>query len=215
MEVYLDRSEGPITSPIHRDGGVLNGDTKPATTGASSVGIAVNDSVPRSSTPPHPGRRDQRVLSAAVQQRSTRDDHRPRERRIGEKTSSSPGRERSRPGEATDRGMSSVERDAAHFKMVAARFRALMERRERRLEEAMSDSQTRTYLEAMFPGIRDGDYQTLLAGVRGMEEDDFQALLSGARKRRQEVRTDLISEAHGVAWVNSFGAARQRGSLYP
>lgn len=82
---------------------------------------------------------------------------------------------------------SSVEKDAAHFKMVAARFRALMERRERRLEEAMSDPQTRTDLEAMFPGIKEGDYQTLLAGVRGMEEDDFQALLAAARKRRREV----------------------------
>lgn len=71
--------------------------------------------------------------------------------------------------------------------MVAARFRALMERRERRLEEAMSDPQTRTDLEAMFPGVLDGDYQTLLAGVRGMEEDDFQELLNTARKRRREV----------------------------
>lgn len=81
----------------------------------------------------------------------------------------------------------SVEKDAHHFKMVAARFRALMERRERRLEEAMSDPQTRTDLEAMFPGVLDGDYQTLLAGVRGMEEDEFQDLLKTARKRRREV----------------------------
>lgn len=90
---------------------------------------------------------------------------------------------------------SSAERDAEHFKMVATRFRALMERRERRLEEAMSDPQTRSDLEAMFPGMKQGDYQTLLAGVRGMEEDDFQALLAGARKRRQEVS------------VGSFGAS--------
>lgn len=79
-------------------------------------------------------------------------------------------------------------KDAEHFKMVAARFRALMDRRERRLEEAMSDPQTRTDLEAMFPAVLDGDYQTLLAGVRGMEEEDFQNLLSAARKRRREVR---------------------------
>lgn len=91
------------------------------------------------------------------------------------------------PAEEVDIPTSSVEKDAAHFKMVAARFRALMERRERRLEEAMSDPQTRTDLEAMFPGIKEGDYQTLLAGVRGMEEDDFQALLTAARKRRREV----------------------------
>lgn len=84
--------------------------------------------------------------------------------------------------------LSGAERDAAHFKMVAERFRALMERRERRLEEAMSDPQTRTDLEAMFPGMKQGDYQTLLAGVRGMEEEDFQMLLAGARRRRQEVR---------------------------
>lgn len=87
-----------------------------------------------------------------------------------------------------DTSINSVEKDAAHFKMVAARFRALMERRERRLEEAMSDPQTRTDLEGMFPGVREGDYQTLLAGVRGMEEEDFQALLAAARKRRREVR---------------------------
>lgn len=90
--------------------------------------------------------------------------------------------------EAMDRSLGSAERDTAHFKMVAMRFRALMERRERRLEEAMSDPQTRTDLEAMFPGIKDGDYQTLLAGVRGMEEEDFQLLLAGARKRRRQVR---------------------------
>lgn len=83
--------------------------------------------------------------------------------------------------------LTGVEKDAAHVKMVAARFRALMDRRERRLEEAMSDPQTRTDLEAMFPGIKEGDYQTLLEGVRGMEEEDFQALLAGARKRRREV----------------------------
>lgn len=87
--------------------------------------------------------------------------------------------------------LSGAQRDAAHFKMVADRFRALMERRERRLEEAMSDPQTRTDLEAMFPGMKQGDYQTLLAGVRGMEEEDFQDLLAGARKRRQEVRRCL------------------------
>ncbi|CAM9129665.1 unnamed protein product, partial [Scytosiphon promiscuus] len=88
----------------------------------------------------------------------------------------------------------SVEKDAAHFKMVAARFRALMERRERRLEEAMSDPQTRTDLEAMFPGVLDGDYQTLLAGVRGMEEDDFQNLLNTARKRRREQQDEAGAE---------------------
>lgn len=104
-----------------------------------------------------------------------------------------------------------AEKDAAHFKMVAARFRALMERRERRLEEAMSDPQTRTDLEAMFPGIKEGDYQTLLAGVRGMEEEDFQALLAGARKRRREVRA---GSALGFLWFlrcfASFCCARAR-----
>lgn len=102
------------------------------------------------------------------------------------------------PVDEMDLPTSSVEKDAAHFKMVAARFRALMERRERRLEEAMSDPQTRTDLEAMFPGIKDGDYQTLLAGVRGMEEDDFQALLAAARKRRREVR----ARVGGEGWVS-------------
>lgn len=81
-----------------------------------------------------------------------------------------------------------VERGAEHFKMVAARFRALMERRERRLEEAMSNPDTRRDLEVMFPGVKDGDYQTLLACVRGMgEEEDIQNLLDAARKRRREV----------------------------
>lgn len=85
----------------------------------------------------------------------------------------------------------SFERDAAaQFKMVAERFRALMERRERRLEEALSDPETRADLEAMFPMMKYGDYQTMLAGVRGMEEGDFQTLLDGARKRRREVRRD-------------------------
>eukprot|EP00903_Cladosiphon_okamuranus_P008628 g8274.t1 len=79
-----------------------------------------------------------------------------------------------------------VEKDAAHFKMVADRFRALMERRERKLEEAMSDPQTRRDLEVMFPGVITGDYSTLLAGVRGMEEEEFQDLLDAARKRRRE-----------------------------
>ncbi|CAN0513617.1 unnamed protein product [Ectocarpus sp. 12 AP-2014] len=79
---------------------------------------------------------------------------------------------------------------AEHLKKAAARFRALMERRERRLEEAMSDPQTRTDLEAMFPG--DDDYHTtLLAGVRGMEEGEFQELLSTARKRRRGVSKRL------------------------
>lgn len=102
------------------------------------------------------------------------------------------------PVDVMDLPTGSVEKDAAHFKMVAARFRALMERRERRLEEAMSDPQTRTDLEAMFPGIKEGDYQTLLAGVRGMEEDDFQALLAAARKRRREVR----ARVEGEGWVS-------------
>lgn len=88
--------------------------------------------------------------------------------------------QRTPPGEG-------VEKDAAHFKMVADRFRALMERRERKLEEAMSDPQTRRDLEVMFPGVITGDYVTLLAGVRGMEEEDFQDLLDAARKRRREV----------------------------
>lgn len=85
-----------------------------------------------------------------------------------------------------------VEKDAAHFKMVADRFRALMERRERKLEEAMSDPQTRRDLEVMFPGVITGDYVTLLAGVRGMEEEDFQDLLDAARKRRREVKRPLL-----------------------
>lgn len=105
-----------------------------------------------------------------------------------------------------DRSVSSLEEDAAHFKMVADRFRALMERRERRLEEAMSDPQTRTDLEAMFPGIREGDYQTLLAGVRGMEEEDFQALLAGARKRRREVRVVVCGLLCADEFFFFFGA---------
>lgn len=100
--------------------------------------------------------------------------------------------------------LSGAERDAAHFKMVAARFRALMERRERRLEEAMSDPQTRTDLEAMFPGMKQGDYQTLLAGVRGMEEEDFQALLAGARKRRREVGDEELQRCSRGIFVGEF-----------
>lgn len=97
----------------------------------------------------------------------------------------------------------SIEIDAAYVAKFASRFRALMERRERRLEEAMSDPQTRTDLEAMFPGMKHGDYQTLLTGVRGMEEEDFQLLLEGARKRRRQVR-----EAVGGVffWRRSRGA---------
>ena len=103
-----------------------------------------------------------------------------------------PGREQP-PGGDRRRGQrgppeEGVEKNAAHFKMVADRFRALMERRERKLEEAMSDPQTRRDLEVMFPGVITGDYVTLLAGVRGMEEEDFQDLLDAARKRRREVR---------------------------
>ncbi|CAM9125033.1 unnamed protein product [Ectocarpus sp. 6 AP-2014] len=86
---------------------------------------------------------------------------------------------------------------AEHLKKAAARFRALMERRERRLEEAMSDPQTRTDLEAMFPG--DDDYHTtLLAGVRGMEEGEFQELLSTARKRRREQPQEGVGSENGV-----------------
>ncbi len=104
-----------------------------------------------------------------------------------------------------------VEKGAEHFKMVAARFRALMERRERRLEEAMSNPDTRRDLEVMFPGVRDGDYQTLLACVRGMgEEEDFQNLLDAARKRRREVRGIFVffgffvaaKEIEREAWVS-------------
>ncbi|CAB1098953.1 unnamed protein product [Ectocarpus sp. CCAP 1310/34] len=83
---------------------------------------------------------------------------------------------------------------AEHLKKAAARFRALMDRRERSLEEAMSDPQTRTDLAAMFPG--DDDYHTtLLAGVRGMEEGEFQELLSTARKRR---RGEGVGSENGV-----------------
>lgn len=100
----------------------------------------------------------------------------------------------SRPGseeqESEEQQQANPTGCAEHLKKAAARFRALMERRERRLEEAMSDPQTRTDLEAMFPG--DDDYHTtLLAGVRGMEEGDFQELLSTARKRRRGVSKRL------------------------
>lgn len=95
-----------------------------------------------------------------------------------------------------ERGSEELEHPAGcaeHLKKAAARFRALMERRERRLEEAMSDPQTRTDLEAMFPG--DDDYHTtLLAGVRGMEEGEFQELLSTARKRRRGV--SVVAKKH-------------------
>lgn len=87
----------------------------------------------------------------------------------------------------------SFERDMAYFTMISVRFRELMERRERRLEEALADPSTRSDLETMFPSIKYGDYQTLLAGVRGMEEEDFQTLLHGARKRRHEVCWILVN----------------------
>lgn len=147
----------------------------PGAAGASSPASPASKSNGKGSAPPSSGAEEQHVPTLAS----------------SDEQAGAPGREAAgidrRRSQRTppDEG---VEKDAAHFKMVADRFRALMERRERKLEEAMSDPHTRQDLELMFPGVIKGDYVTLLAGVRGMEEEDFQDLLDAARKRRREVR---------------------------
>lgn len=193
-EVYLDQNKGPNSTPIRHDDGAWSEDKNPLTTWtpSSSVATTVNDSVSGSRITPHRERRGEQALVAVLKQLLTLIDHRRRERRIRGATTANPGMGPSSCGGAADHTMSGLETDTVRFRRVAARSRALMDHRERRLEEAMSDPQRRTGLEAMFPGMKNGDYETLLAEVRGIEEDEFQALLAGSRKRRKEVRTRLL-----------------------
>lgn len=158
--------------------------SSPSAARASSPGSDGNKSNGNGSAPPSYGAEQQQKKHAPPTHGQSSD----------VEDAGAPGREQPPAGDRrrAPRGAAppddGVEKDAAHFKMVADRFRALMERRERKLEEAMSDPQTRRDLEVMFPGVITGDYVTLLAGVRGMEEEDFQHLLDAARKRRREVR---------------------------
>lgn len=67
----------------------------------------------------------------------------------------------------------------------AANYWRMIDLREKRLEEAMSDERTRTVLEAVFPSLRRGDFHTLLTEVRSMEEEDFEAMLMSVHQHHQ------------------------------
>ena len=84
-----------------------------------------------------------------------------------------PGRVRSSLGEAADHSMSCLETDTVRFIIVS---------QEKELEEAVSDPQRRIGLKAMIPGIKHGDYESVLSGVCGMTSKLYWRVLASVGK---------------------------------